>query len=254
MKYIIGKKLDMTQVWKGEEVIAVTRVLAGPCKVVQVKNIKSDGYRAVQLGFDEKKEKNINKPQKGHLKGLGNIKFLREFRLDKENGDINLKKGDVIDVNTFNSGDIVKVTGKSKGRGFAGVVKRYGFHGQDSTHGHKDQERHSGSIGAGGVQNVFKGVRMGGHMGDTKVTTSNLEVVDVDKENNILYIKGSVPGARNSLVLIYGEGELKINTQPENKQINDNNEETKITEENKKEEKTKEIKTEENDKKEATNS
>lgn len=209
MKFIIGKKVSMTQVWQGDKVIGVTQVKADPCTVVQIKNIEKDGYKAVQLGFDNKKEKNIAKPQKGHLKDLPNHRYLKEFRLDgKEN--IELKRGDKIDVNTFTVGDTIKVTGTSKGKGFQGVVKRHGFHGQDRTHGHKDQERMSGSIGAGGVQHVFKGRRMGGRTGGERVTTTNLEIIEIDPINNILSIKGSVPGARNGLVLVYGEGELKI--------------------------------------------
>jgi large subunit ribosomal protein L3 len=116
-------------------------------------------------------------------------------------------------ADTFAAGDMVKVTGTSKGKGFQGVVHRYGFHGHPATHGHKDQERMPGSIGAGGVQHVFKGIRMGGHMGDEQVSVKNLEIVKVDVENNIIYIRGAVPGARNGLVEIIGEGELKVRTQ-----------------------------------------
>lgn len=198
MKFIIGKKIDMTQVWKGEKAIAVTRVQAGPCVIVQVKNNGKDGYEAAQIGFGEKKEKNINKPQKGHFKKLGNFRYLKEFRT--EIGD--LKVGDVIKVDTFKEGDNIQVEGISKGKGFQGVVKRHGFHGQDKTHGTKDQLRMPGSAGATGPAHVFKGMRMSGRMGNDKITTKNLEIVEVDKENNILLIKGSAPGARNGLVLI----------------------------------------------------
>jgi len=211
MKFIIGKKIEMTQVWKGEDVIAVTKVQAGPCSVVQIKNKKTDGYEAVQIGFGEKKEKNIRKPQKGHLAKVvkanpavkPNIRTLREFRVENSN----LNMGDIIDVTSFKAGDAIKIVGTSKGKGFQGVVKRHGFHGQDKTHGHKDQERMPGSIGATANQRVYKGTRMGGRMGSDRVTMP-AEVIEVDKENNILYIKGGVPGARNSLVLIIGEGEL----------------------------------------------
>ena len=206
----------MTQVWQGEKVIAVTKVQAGPCPVVQVKTVSGkDGYSAVQLGFGERKEKNIKKPQIGHLKKISNIRFpisknknikyLREFRDEVKD----LKVGDVVDVGTFAVGDTVKVTGTSKGKGFQGNVRRHGFHGHNTTHGTKDQVRTSGSIGAGGVQHVLKGMRMPGRMGNEQVTTANLKIVQVDEVNNILYISGAVPGARNSLVLISGAGELK---------------------------------------------
>lgn len=218
MKFIIGKKLEMTQIWKGDKVIPVTRIEAGPCFVAQVKDKKTDGYEAVQLGFGERKEKNIAKPQKGHLskKNLKTtIKYLREFRCD-ENTLKGLNVGDVVSADTFEAGNPIDVIGISKGKGFQGVVKRHGFHGQKKTHGNKDQLRMSGSIGAGGPQHVFKGVRMGGRMGDEQVTVKNLEIVEVDIDKNYLYVKGAVPGARNGLVLVVcGEGELKVNTKKE---------------------------------------
>jgi len=214
MKFIIGKKLDMTQVWRGEKVIGVTRVQAGPCPVVQVKTDSQDGYSAVQLGFGQRKEKNIKKPQAGHLKkaelfskdGKTNLKYLGEFRDEVKE----LKIGDVVDVSAFAVGDVVKVTGTAKGKGFQGGVRRHGWHGHNTSHGTKDQVRTSGSIGAGGIQHVLKGMRMPGRMGGNRVTTANLKIVQVDKDNNILYVSGAVPGARNGLVLIYGQGELKI--------------------------------------------
>lgn len=206
MKFIIGKKIEMTQVWQGDKVVAVTRVQAGPCVVTQVKNIENDGYKAVQLGFGKRKEKNIAKPQKGHMKGLGAFMSMKEFRT--EAGET--KVGDVINVDTFAVGDGIQVIGVSKGKGFQGVVKRHGFKGSKKTHGNKDQLRMPGSAGATGPAHVFKGMRMGGRMGGDQVTVKNLEIVAVDTENNILSIKGAVPGARNGLVLISGEGELKI--------------------------------------------
>lgn len=233
MKFILGKKLDMTQTWQGDVVIAVTRVQAGPCTVVQVKDEKKDGYRAVQVSFGEKKEKNIAKPQKGHMKKAKvNSRYLREFRFDmprnapaialppegraggtgKERQEVELKVGDVIDVSTFEAGDKVKVTGVSKGKGFQGVVKRYGFKGQSKTHGTKDQLRMPGSIGATGPAHVFKGKKMPGRMGGDRTTVANLEIIEVDKEKNLLLIKGAIPGARNGLVLISGEGELTLST------------------------------------------
>lgn len=213
MKFIIGKKLEMTQVWQSEKVVAVTKVQAGPCPVVQLKTAESkDGYSAVQLGFDERKEKNIKKPQAGHLKKTGikpkdkkNLRYLREFRVEIKD----LKVGDTVSVNTFEIGDKIKVTGTSKGKGFQGGVRRHHFHGHNKTHGTKDQVRTGGSIGAGGPQHVFKGLRMPGRMGNARSTTGELKIVQIDQENNILYISGAIPGARNGLLLIYGDGELK---------------------------------------------
>ncbi|MCK5510756.1 50S ribosomal protein L3 [Candidatus Parcubacteria bacterium] len=209
MKFIIGKKIEMTQVWQDETVVAVTKVKAGRCVVTQVKNIEKDGYSSVQLGFGVRKEKNIKKPQKGHFKKLGNFAKVREFRLSNEEAE-KLKTGDIIDISSFVSGDKIQVTSTSKGKGFQGVVKRYGFKGTKKTHGNKDQLRMPGSIGATGPAHVFKGTRMGGRMGGDRVTIKNLEVAGVDLENNILFIKGPVSGARNSLVLVSGEGELKL--------------------------------------------
>lgn len=213
----------MTQVWQGENAVGVTRVQTGLCVVVQIKTKDKDGYEAVQFGFGSRKEKNIAKPQLGHMKKAGaNFRYLRELRIEAGA----LKCGDVVDVNTFEPGDEVQVSGVSKGKGFQGVVKRHGFHGQDKTHGNKDQLRMSGSIGAAGVAHVFKGTRMGGRMGGENVTTKNLEIIEIDKENNILYVKGAVPGARNGLVLVQGEGELKVaQININSEQINtDNNE------------------------------
>lgn len=213
MKFIIGKKIEMTQLWKGDTVIAVTKVQAEPNVVVQMKDGGKDGYRAVQIGYGKKKEKNVNKPQIGHTKGLGSFLKLKEFRLDYgalKDDSLKLNRGDVITVATFVEGDDVKVTGVSKGRGFQGGVKRHGFHGHGETHGTKDQVRTSGSIGPKGPARVFKGTRMTGHMGVDQVTIPSAEIVKIDEENNILYIKGGLPGARNSVVYIYGAGELKI--------------------------------------------
>ena len=209
MKFIIGKKIEMTQVWQGETVVAVTKVKAGRCVVTQVKNIEKDGYSAVQLGFGVRKEKNIKKPQKGHFKKLGNFAKVREFRLSDEEA-AKLKTGDMIDISSFAEGDKIQVTSTSKGKGFQGVVKRHGFKGTKKTHGNKDQLRMPGSIGATGPAHVFKGTRMGGRMGGDRVTIKNLEIAGVDLENDILMIKGPVSGARNSLVLVSGEGELKL--------------------------------------------
>jgi large subunit ribosomal protein L3 len=214
MKFIIGKKIEMSQIWKNDNFIAVTKISAGPCKVVQLKTNEKDGYMAVQLGYGEKKPKNINKAQQGHFKEMGNFRILKEFRIDhpKNKIKIEIKSGDTISIGTFQTGDIIDVTGISKGKGFQGVVKRHHFHGKDKTHGNKDQLRMPGSIGSTGPQHVFKGMRMPGRMGNEQVTTKNLQVVDIDKENNILYIKGAVPGARNSMVMVASGGELIIDT------------------------------------------
>ena len=203
----------MTQVWVDDKVVPVTKVQAGPCFVVQKKSENKDGYTSVQLGFGSKKEKNIKKPQLGHLKKVGtettNFRYLREFRIEAEEVE-KLNIGDNIKADTFETGDIVDVIGTSKGKGFAGVVKRHGFKGSKKTHGNKDQLRMPGSIGATGPAHVFKGTRMGGRMGGDRVTEKNLEIIEVDGPNNILLIKGAVPGARNSLVLVKGDGELKV--------------------------------------------
>lgn len=207
MKYLIGKKIDMTQIWDGDQVVAVTRVEAGPCVVTQIKQAEKDGYLAVQVGFGKRKAKNINKPQKGHFGALGDFQYTREFRADNSEG---LAKGCVIKADTFVKGDVVKVVGTSKGKGFQGVVKRHGFSGSKMTHGNKDQQRMPGSIGAAGPAHVFKGTKMGGRTGGERVTVTNQEIAGIDLENNLLLIKGNVPGARNSLVLIQAEGELKF--------------------------------------------
>lgn len=197
----------MTQIWdeKGK-VVPVTVIAAGPCYVSQIKTKDQDGYVAVQIGYGARKR--LTKPMKGHLKDLPQLRWLREVRCSASGGsgasDQELKRGKVIDVNQFAPGDMVKVTGVSKGKGFQGVVKRHHFHGHPPTHGHKDQERMPGAIGAGGVQHVFKGTRMAGHMGSERVSVRGLKVVAVDKEKNQLLVKGAVPGARGSLIMITG--------------------------------------------------
>ena len=205
-KFILGKKLNMTQKFTEDGLLMpVTVVSAGPCTVVQVKGEK-DGYKAVQVGYGKKKK--INKPLAGHLKDLplgSNFSCLKEFRV--ENIDA-YARGKVFDVSTFKVGDILKIKAVSKGKGFQGVVKRHGFHGSPATHGHKDQLRMPGSIGSTDPARVFKGTRMGGRMGGDTVTVKNLELIEVDLANNILYIKGAVPGARGSLVEISAPGEI----------------------------------------------
>ncbi len=194
---IIGRKLGMTQIFRGSgEAEAVTAIEAGPCSVVQIKTVAKEGYNAVQLGFGEVKR--LKFPQRGHLRGLGNFKHLREFGVD-DIGDLQVK----LDVSVFKEGDLVDVTGISKGKGFSGVVKRHGFAGGPKTHGQSDRHRHPGSIGATtSPGRVIKGKSMAGHMGNRRVTVRKLEVLKTDTESNLMLIKGAVPGAKNGLLLI----------------------------------------------------
>ena len=203
---IIGRKLGMTQIYKDNgEAEGVTAVEAGPCTVIQVKTAAKEGYNAVQLGFGEKKR--LNSPQRGHLKGLGQFRYLREFRVDDAEA---VGVGDKVDVSLFKEGDLVDVTGVSKSKGFAGVVKRHHFAGGPKTHGQSDRHRHAGSIGAGSSPGrVFKGMRMAGHMGNERVTVRNLEVFEADADRNLLLVKGAVPGNRNGLLLIRKSRERK---------------------------------------------
>src|SRR3989344_4913276 len=208
MKFILGKKLGMTQVFKEDKVIPVTLIESGPNFVTQIKTKDGDGYTAIQVGFDTKKEKNISarggsalggkKPQRGHLKNLDNLRWLREFRVE----DSKLNNGDKIDVSVFAPGDKVNVVAISKGKGFQGVVKRHGFHGGPKSHGQKDRHRAPGSIGSSFPEHVFKGMRMAGRMGGDRVTVKNLEVIEVDNENNLIALKGAVPGRRGTLVML----------------------------------------------------
>ena len=209
MKFILGRKVGMTQVFLDSgAVVPVTRVIAGPCQVVQVKDEKKDIATALQLGFGAKRSFRLSKPAAGHLEGLEPARFLKDFGLENTSG---IERGDIITVETFAAGDKVNVIGVSKGKGFAGVVKRHHFRGAPKTHGHKHDLRAPGSIGAGGVQRVFKDMRMAGRMGGDRVTVKNLEIVEVHQGSNELYIKGAVPGGRNSILMISCEGELKIN-------------------------------------------
>jgi large subunit ribosomal protein L3 len=209
MKFISGKKSSMTQIWVGDTVVAVTPVQAGPCTVTQVKTKAQDGYEALQVAYGVRKVKNINKPQQGHYKAAQvNPAYVREFRVDNA---ANFKVGDVITVETFAVGDTIAVTGTSKGKGFQGVVKRHGFHGFRKTHGNKDQERMPGSIGPKGPAHVSKGMKMAGRMGGERVTVTNLEVAALDAANNILFVKGALPGAVNGYLAICGLGDLQVN-------------------------------------------
>jgi large subunit ribosomal protein L3 len=206
MNYILGKKMGMTQVFSEDgTVVPVTVVKAGPCVVTQVKNVERDGYTAVQVGHGKRNK--LTKSLKGHFNNLGQFADVREFRDEAGTAQV----GDEITVETFEAGEKVKVTGTTKGKGFQGVVKRHGFGGAKATHGTKDQLRMPGSIGATGPAHVFKGKKMPGRMGGGQKTVSNLEIIKVEAENNLLYIKGAVPGSRNGLVAVIGTGELKVN-------------------------------------------
>jgi len=200
---IIGKKIGMTQLFQESgETVAVTAIQAGPSVVTQIKSRDKDGYDAIQVGFIENKVKQsrLSSPEKGHLQGLENVRYLREFRSD----DISsVKHGDKVDISFLKRGDLVNVTGFSKGRGFAGVVKRYHFAGGPKTHGQTDRHRAPGSIGATTFPGrVLKGKRMAGHMGNRRVTARKLEVVQADPERNLLLVKGAVPGANGGLLII----------------------------------------------------
>lgn len=199
----------MTQVFSPTgEVVPVTKVQAGPCQITQIKVGGNNQPSAVQLGFDETKAFRLKKPQAGHLKDLKPVRVLHDFSVEKI-GD--WQRGDDVTVDTFDIGDIVEVIGVAKGKGFAGVVKRHHFAGGPASHGHKDNLRAPGSIGAGGVQRVFKGMRMGGRMGGQQVTVKNLEIVQVNPSENEILVKGALPGGRNAQVIIIGPGELKVN-------------------------------------------
>jgi large subunit ribosomal protein L3 len=201
---ILGKKIGMTQIFRPDgQVVPVTLLKAGPCMVVQRKTPATDGYDAVQLGLLEfVKPARINKPSTGHLKkaGVEGAKFIREFKLNGGNGD--LKAGDKVLVDQFKPKDMVDVMGISKGRGFAGVVKRHHFRGGEGSHGSMFH-RAPGSIGASSFPSrVVPGMRMGGHMGHAQVTVRNLEVIDVDTEDNVLAVKGAVPGPNGGYVVV----------------------------------------------------
>lgn len=205
MKGILGKKIGMTQVFteKGE-VVPVTVIEAGPCFVTTVRTADADGYDAIQLGFDEVKPRRISKGELNHLKKkqIVPLRTLREFRVFK-NESTDFHVGQKITVDQFAAGDMIDVTGTSKGRGFQGGVRRHNFSGGPKTHGQSDRQRAPGSIGAGTTPGrVEKGTRMAGHMGAARVTVNNLRVVKVDPERNLLLVRGAVPGPKNGLLMI----------------------------------------------------
>jgi len=217
MKAILGKKVGMTQVFEENgRMIPVTVIEAGPCYVTQLKTLKNDGYEAVQIGFGE--VKNLNKPKTGHLKKLKDLKLgtLKEIRTEPKEeieAEIELSEeetgvkpvaynlGDMIKADVFAKGDIVQVMGNSKGKGFAGVIKRHNFHRGPMTHG-SHHHRKPGSIGAMYPQHVMKGKKLPGRMGNIRVTTKNLKIVRVDAEKNLIAIRGAVPGPKKGIILI----------------------------------------------------
>ena len=202
-KAIIGKKLGMTQLFDANgNVVPVTVIEAGPCVVSQKKTIENDGYEAVQIGYGDLKASKVNKPMKGHF-AKGDVapkKVLREFRFE-DTSAINV--GDIIKADAFAEGDAVDVRGTSKGKGYAGVIKRWNFSRLKETHGTGPVHRHGGSLGSIDPARVFKGKKMAGHLGHERVTVQNLSVVKVDAEKNIIAVKGAVPGPKGGIVVLF---------------------------------------------------
>ncbi|RKX55257.1 MAG: 50S ribosomal protein L3 [Thermotoga sp.] len=208
MKAILGRKIGMTQIFKDGKVYPVTVIQAGPCYVVQKKTVETDGYNAIQIGFEEMNPKRVNKPMSGHFKkaNLKPLRVLKEIRV--ENPD-EYEIGQVIDVSIFKEGEIVDVTGWSKGRGFQGVMKRWGFSGGPKSHGSKFH-REMGTVGPSThVAKIVKGKKMPGRMGNERLTILNLEVMKIDPEKNLIAVKGGVPGARGSLVILRSAKKVK---------------------------------------------
>lgn len=201
-KGLIGKKIGMTQIFdeKGK-VIPVTVVEAGPCPVVQIKTVENDGYNAVQLGFGDKKPQRVNKPMAKHFAkaDVAPKKVLREFRFS----DITVNTGDILKADVFEKGDIIDVVGTSKGKGTAGAIKRWNFSRLKESHGTGPNARHAGSLGAcSDPSRVYKGKKLAGHLGCERVTVQNLEVVKIDVENNLIAIKGAIPGPKGGIVIV----------------------------------------------------
>ncbi len=202
-KGLLGKKLGMTQLFdEAGKIVPVTVVEAGPCVVVQKKTVENDGYEAVQVGFADIKEKNVNKPMKGHFEkaGVTAKRFLKEFKLEDA---ASMNVGDEIKADVFATGEKVDITGTSKGHGFAGAIKRHNQHRLKETHGTGPVHRHAGSMGAcSDPSRVFKGKKLPGHMGCDTVTIQNLDVVCVDVEKNLLLVRGAIPGPKGGLVIV----------------------------------------------------
>jgi len=201
---LIGKKIGMTQIFDDHgNITPVTVIKAGPCFVTQIKTLEKDRYSAIQIGFETVKESRKNMPELGHLKKAGEqiLRILREFRIDSDEAE-SLELGQTIDVDIFNIGDIVDIVGTSKGRGFTGVIKRHHFSRSPMTHGTHEYFRHGGSIGGRYPQHTIKGTRMAGQHGNRQVTMQNLSIVEVQKDQNLLLVKGAVPGHRNGYLLV----------------------------------------------------
>lgn len=202
-KAIVGKKLGMTQLFDANgNVVPVTVIEAGPCVVAQKKTVENDGYEAVQIGYGDLKASKVNKPMKGHF-AKGDVapkKVLREFRLE-DTSAVNV--GDIIKADIFAEGETVDVRGTSKGKGYAGVIKRWNFSRLKESHGTGPVHRHGGSLGVIDPARVFKGKKMAGHLGNERVTVQNLSVVKVDAENNIIAVKGAVPGPKGGIVVLF---------------------------------------------------
>ncbi|MGI6566699.1 MAG: 50S ribosomal protein L3 [Firmicutes bacterium] len=210
-KGILGRKLGMTQVFTEDgRLVPVTVIEATPNTVIQVKTKETDGYDAVQVGFGEKRERLINKPEKGHLAkaGVKSVRYLREFRTEDVPEFQQLKAGDSITVDIFQAGDLVDVTGNTKGKGFAGVIKRWGFARGPMAHGSM-YHRRVGSLGPVGPARVFKGRKLPGRLGNVQRTIQGLEIVRVDTERNLLLVKGGVPGIRGSLVRVQASVKIR---------------------------------------------
>lgn len=203
MKGLLGRKVGMTQIFDQDgRVVPVTVIEAGPCYVAQVKGAEQDGYQAIQVGFEETKQKHLTGGELGHLKrnSLPQLRVLREFRVK---GDVTVKEGDKLSADVFAVGDWVDVIGTSKGKGFQGGMRRHNFSGAQKTHGQSDRGRAPGSVGATTTPGrTWRGQRMAGHMGNERVTTQNLRVVLVDAERNLIAVRGSVPGPNQGLVVI----------------------------------------------------
>jgi len=212
---IMGRKLGMTQVFLEDgSVIPVTVVEAGPCSVIQKKTKEKDGYNALQLGFLQKNTHRVNKPMSGHFKkaGVAACYHVKEFRVQDVEG---YEAGQEVTLSLFKPGDVVDVTGLSRGKGFTGVIKRHGFHGSPGSHGTHEYFRHGGSVGANSFPaHTFKGLRMPGHHGNQKVTLQNIRVVDVKEEQNLILLQGGIPGSPNGLVLIRSATKRKVSAGP----------------------------------------
>jgi large subunit ribosomal protein L3 len=200
---IIGRKLGMTQLFLEDgSVVPATVIEAGPCMVIQKKTKEKDGYNALQLGFLPKHSQRVNKPISGHFKkaGVGPFEYMKEFRVTSVEG---FESGGEVALSLFKPGDIVDITGLSKGKGFTGVMKRHGFHGSPGSHGTHEYFRHGGSVGSAAYpHHTFKGLKMPGRQGNRKVTVQNIKVLDVKEDQNLILLKGGIPGSRHGLILI----------------------------------------------------